>query len=32
MADLRAAIDEGRLAEVSARLLAGAAPGAALAG
>jgi queuine tRNA-ribosyltransferase len=31
MADLRAAIDEGRLAEVSARLLAGAAPGAALA-
>ena len=27
MADLRAAIDEGRLAEVSARLLAGAAPG-----
>ena len=31
MADLRAAIDEGRLAEVSARLLAGAAPGAATA-
>jgi queuine tRNA-ribosyltransferase len=31
MADLRAAIDERRLAEVSARLLAGAAPGAALA-
>jgi queuine tRNA-ribosyltransferase len=31
MADLRAAIDEGRLAEVSARLLVGAAPGAALA-
>jgi queuine tRNA-ribosyltransferase len=31
MADLRVAIDEGRLAEVSARLLAGAAPGAALA-
>jgi queuine tRNA-ribosyltransferase len=31
MADLRAAIDEGRLAEVSARLLAGAAPGATLA-
>jgi queuine tRNA-ribosyltransferase len=31
MADLRAAIDDGRLAEVSARLLAGAAPGAALA-
>ncbi|HEX3831404.1 MAG TPA: tRNA guanosine(34) transglycosylase Tgt [Solirubrobacteraceae bacterium] len=31
MADLRAAIDEGRLAEVSSRLLAGAAPGATLA-
>jgi queuine tRNA-ribosyltransferase len=31
MADLRAAIDAGRLAEVSARLLAGAAPGATLA-
>jgi queuine tRNA-ribosyltransferase len=31
MADLRAAIDDGRLAEVSGRLLAGAAPGAALA-
>jgi queuine tRNA-ribosyltransferase len=31
MTDLRAAIDDGRLAEVSARLLAGAAPGAALA-
>ncbi len=31
MADLRAAIDDGRLAEVSARVLAGAAPGAALA-
>jgi len=31
MADLRAAIEEGRLAEVSGRLLAGAAPGAALA-
>jgi queuine/archaeosine tRNA-ribosyltransferase len=29
MADLRAAIDDGRLAEVSGRLLAGAAPGAA---
>ena len=31
MADLRAAIDDGRLAEASSRLLAGAAPGAALA-